>query len=196
MDYCEPYGLVQTVAPAIEPALWTDVASSSKTWSRDPNDDGQTVIDLLITAAREKVEIWTNRQLITATWALTLDKFPSWEIQLPSKAPWIAISSVVYVDGDGASQTMAAADYRFHAATGRLTPAYGDVWPATRSQTGTATITFTAGYGTDAADVPAGIRLAILATVLDWLENRALRFELPPGVKSQLLEFQHGRLWG
>lgn len=196
MDYCETYGLVQTVAPSIEPVLWTDIKGAPETWSRDPGDGGQSLVETLIVAAREKVETWTNRQLITATWALTLDKFPDWMLWLPGPAPFLTVSSITYTDGDGTTQTLSASNYRFHAATGRIEPSYGNTWPSTRDQVAAVTVTTTNGYGTAATSVPGGIKLAIMATVLDWLENRALRFELPPGVKEMLREYQFGRIWG
>lgn len=203
------YGLTQTVAPTIEPVTWQECIGSATTWTREPSPEDASNVTMLITAAREKVEDYTGRQLITATWLLTLDEFPEtfwlpsqapWfsrrTIWLPSKAPWIAINSITYVDGAGVTQTMSASDYRFDLNTGRIEAAYGQVWPIIRYVASAVNVTFTSGYGTTAASVPAKFRLAIKAIVLDWLENRALRFDMPPGVKAALADGMHGRLWG
>lgn len=68
------YGLTQLVAPASEPVT----ASDLKLWLRsDPRDTSQdAVLTPLITAARTYCEKETGRQLCTATWKMTLDRFP------------------------------------------------------------------------------------------------------------------------
>lgn len=68
------YGLVQTVAPTAEPVTATEV----KPWLRiDSGDTSQdAVLTPLISAARTYCENQTGRQFCTATWKLTLDRFP------------------------------------------------------------------------------------------------------------------------
>jgi hypothetical protein len=54
----------------------------------------------------------------------------------------------------------------------RLTPLYGQVWPATLRVPDAVQIYFTAGYGSDAATAPAQLKVALMAIVADMYENR------------------------
>lgn len=136
------------------------------------------LIQALIAAAREYAESVTGRQLVTATWDLKLDAFPAdgAAIELP-KAPLRSITSVTYVDTAGATQTWASGKYVVDAPSGpealpgRLAPAYGESYPATRDTLNAVTIRFEAGYGT-AADVPQAIKQAMLLHIGHLYENR------------------------
>lgn len=188
----ENYGLVQTSAPAKEPVTVAEV----RDFGLIPDNIQNALIQRLIASARERCETFTRRQFITATWALTLDCFPSWEIKL-RRGPWTATSistggSVAYLDTAGDSQTVATADYRFDHVQGRLTPVHGSIWPSTYDVTNAVTITYTSGYGTAPSAVPEGIKTAIIMTVLDWVENRRGVFDLPIGVQQMLLSFWTG----
>lgn len=110
------------------------------------------------------------RCLISQTWALKLPRFPRGPIAIPLP-PVSAVSSVAYLDPAGASQTLDAGAYVV-AGLGSddvsVHPAPGASWPAVRSGHPEAvTVTFVAGYGATAADVPEPIRGAILEIVAD-----------------------------
>lgn len=123
----------------------------------------------LIAAARRRIEAWEWRAHITQTWQLVLDRFPplrcgrDWTIYVP-RPPLQSVSSITYLDNEGDQQTLASSKYRVDSSSrvGRITPAYGESWPATRPVTGAVTITFVAGYGDAATDVPEETRQAIL----------------------------------
>lgn len=192
MTIYDTYGLTQTSAPALEPVTVAEV----RDFGLIPDNIQNALIQRFIKSARERAEAYTKRQFITATWAMTLDCFPSWEIEL-KRGPWSATSissggSVVYLDTAGASQTVATADYRFDHVLGRLTPAYNESWPSTYDVTNAVTITYTSGYGTAPSSVPEGIKTAIIMTVLDWIENRRGVFDLPNGVQALLMDFWSG----
>jgi uncharacterized phiE125 gp8 family phage protein len=81
-------------------------------------------------------------------------------------APLVSVTSIEYVDGAGATQILATTEYAVIDAgsttgPGRIVPAYGKSWPATRGMPNDVTIEFVAGYGA-AADVPIQIQWAIL----------------------------------
>ncbi len=67
-------GLHLVSAPAVEPIT----LAQAKEWLRvDAGDSSQdSTLSDLITGAREVAELKTGRQLITATWNQTLDRFP------------------------------------------------------------------------------------------------------------------------
>jgi len=132
------------------------------------------LLDGLITAARRKVEELTARGLMTQTWELRLDSFPT-TIYVPlspldATAP---ITSIKYVDTEGVEQTLAAANYTVdrYSEPGRIVPAYGLSWPSTRAVPNAVTVQFKVGYG-EADDVPEAIKLAIKQLLAHWYENR------------------------
>lgn len=134
---------------------------------------------------------WLGRCLITQTLQMQLDAFPRWcgadrqhrrrvpgadaPILLPCP-PVQAVTSIAYVDADGASQTLDASKYTLidnGAWKSEIAPAYGQVWPTTRDVEAAVTVTWTAGYGDAAADVPEDIKSAGLLLVADLYENRS-----------------------
>ncbi len=123
----------------------------------DFNED-DTLINGCIAAARQAAEMLTGRQLITARWNLVLDAFPTCAI-LVTKCPVQSVASIQYLDMNGSSQTMPAADYVVDNAyePARITPVFGKTWPSTLPQIGVVSVTFDAGYGS-ASSVPEGIK--------------------------------------
>lgn len=164
-------GRVLVEAPESEPVSLDEAKNHSRVDS-DLTADDSLIEDTLIPSAREYLERQTRRQLVTATWKLYLDNFPEWEIELPLP-PLQSVDEVKYVDLDGVMQTLDEDAYEVDVSScpGRLAPAYGEVWPASREKMGAVEITFTAGYG-EPADVPASLRRAILELVAHAYRNR------------------------
>lgn len=137
------------------------------------NTTDDMLLGLLITSARTAAESRTRRALLPQTWDLVLDRFPAWELSVP-KAPLQSITSITYVDTNGVTQTMDPADYRVDAKSepGRITPAFGKVWPIARWQTGAVTIRFVCGYA-DAAGVPACVKNWMLVRLQTLWDNRS-----------------------
>lgn len=188
-------GLVQLVAPAVEPVSLADM----KAWLRVDIPDDDQLIGQLITDARTYVENKSKRQLITAQWQYTGDSFPPYDmsiwlvrqprpylpqtrqfqgsgggtIKLP-KPPLVSVQSITYVEPSaGATLTLDPTTYLVDTTTepGRISPAYGQVWPVTRWQVNAIQINYTCGYGS-ASQVPANFRRAIMLLVASWYENR------------------------
>lgn len=143
----------------------------------DVTDDDAFLMNQVIPAATQRGEHQTHRQFIEATWDLKLDwGFPA-EIVVP-RPPLLLVVSITYVDPAGTVQTLAASDYQVSAPTGprcrrgRIRPAYGLSFPATRLQMDAVTVRFKAGYGTKPADVPALLRQGILLDVGTLYEHR------------------------
>lgn len=139
----------------------------------DGHDSDGYLSDLIVKATRQFQRIF-GRQFVTATWKLYLDRFPA-EILL-EKLPVATVTSVVYIDNDGTSQTLAASGYQVQKespdAPARIKPAYGLTWPSTRGDIYNAvTVTFTAGYGAASA-VPKTVKHAIMMVIAHWYEQR------------------------
>lgn len=166
----ESWGLTETTAPTIEPVTLAEAKAHCKV---DTNDD-DPLLTLEIAAARQYAQLRTGRQLISAIKKLWLDRFPA-EIVLPcpplAATPAIAIT---YVDQNGDTQTLAAAAYQTTSGQmpARIRPAYGYLWPSTRSQMEAVQVAFTCGYGATMATVPDLLRGAILMMVEHLYENR------------------------
>lgn len=210
-----PYGLIQTAAPAEEPVTLAE----AKLWCRVDTD--LTVDDALITAlipaARIYVETFTGRQLVTATYRLTLDRWPVDEDgELPSDAgsggggvgvirpprpPLQGVTLLRYVDSTTELETtLAAADYQVDTATepGRIIPAIDESWPFIADQLAAVKVIYTAGYG-NAAAVPDGIKVAMRMLITSWYQNRSATgtdklASVPHGVEMLLWSFRTGSL--
>lgn len=139
-------------------------------------------LSALISAARTNAEKMTRRALITQTWDLVLDRFPSWAIDVP-KPSLLSVTSITYIDENGDTQTLDAADYRVDTKSlpGRITPAFDHTWPSTRDVTNAVTIRFVCGFGA-AADVPATIKQWMKLRIKHLWDNRGV---MTIGVSSQ-----------
>lgn len=183
--------LTRTADAATEPVTLVE----AKAHLRVTGIDDDTLIGTLITTARQFVENFTNRALITQTWEWRLDRFYPWTLIVPM-APLASVTSIQYVDGNGDTQTLALTEYTVDAKSdpARITPAYGKSWPATRYHINAVTITFTAGYGTASA-VPSPIKQALLLVLAEMYERReaaiagAPIIEIPLGVKALLMPY-------
>lgn len=127
-----------------------------------------------IQAAREQVENKLGRALLTQTWDASLDSFPTSTIELP-RPPLQSVTSVIYLDADGAAQTLAADQYVVHTTgkIGTVQLAYGATWPSTYGQENAITIRYVAGW-TSPAQVPKVITsyMKLLIDAMD--KNRSL----------------------
>ncbi len=163
-------GLSQTVAPTIEPVTLAE----AKGHLRVDIADDDALITSLITAAREKCEHYTQRQLLQATYLYTYLPSYYWDgvILLP-KPPLVSVGSVKAVDSAGSTTTLTAnTDYRVYTAEipGKIQfiniPSYDE------TRFDALQVTFTAGHGTVTSQVPYGIKTAMLWLIDAWYRNR------------------------
>lgn len=163
--------LTLVTPPESEPLTVAEVGEHLRV--THPNAE-QAALQLAIKLAREEAESILGRALIEQTWMLSLDAFPACgEIELP-KPPLISIESVTYTDVDGASQTLASSAYEVDLSgeKGRLYLAWDAAWPSVRIERNAVNVTFKAGYGDEASDVPAKFRAWMLTRVGDHYAHR------------------------
>lgn len=164
------YGLKLYTAPAQEPVSLTE----AKLHLRVTFTDEDTLISSLIAAARQWIEEQTYRQLVTATWDLVLDEFPSGggPIRIP-RAPLQSVTSITYTDTAGAAQTLSSSLYAVSATRqpGLIRPAYGQVWPEAQDKPDAVTVRFVAGYGV-ANEVPDLLKAGVKLLIGQWYEFR------------------------
>ena len=189
--------LVQTSAPSVEPVTTTN----QKDWMRVDGSDEDTIIGNLAAASRAWFEMSTNRQLITATWTLKIPAFPSsGDLVLPI-SPLQSVSSITYVDTDGATQTWSSGDYTVDTSSdiGRVRPNYDEDYPDSRGHADDVTVTFVAGYGDASSDVPDGALTAVKVLAANWFENReanaAIKLhEVPMALQTLVWQFKDGSI--
>lgn len=127
-----------------------------------------------IPAARAKVEIDTGLVAYTGTFTKKLTEWPDEDwFAIDDVRPVTSISSLTYIDGDGATQTLATSVYAFESSGVKqfVRLKYGQTWPATRGDINGITVTFVAGHATVAA-VPALFKSACLLLINHWFESR------------------------
>jgi uncharacterized phiE125 gp8 family phage protein len=147
----------------------------------------------LITSARIYVENALARQLVTATWRWTLDRFydvqrapmglynewvwnpmrtlrgrtvRDWYTLFLPRAPVQSVTSLQYYDTNGVLQTMDPALYLLDTDSepARITPAWGTFWPPWLLRENSISISFVAGYG-DAGGTAAASAAAVPQTI-------------------------------
>lgn len=189
----DSYALELVTGPAAEPVSLLEAKAHLRV---DVADDDILLVGL-IKAARQWAETFTRRGFVTQEWKLLLDEFPTAQsgeagesglIRLPLP-PAQSITSVQYVDSNGATQTVAAADYTLDKAgePARLVPAFGKSWPSARAVPNAVTVTFKAGYGTpgispddSVSKVPEAIKTALKILIGHWYEHREAVSEEQP----------------
>jgi hypothetical protein len=171
-------------APAAEPVTLNEV----KAYLRIDGSDEDTMLTTFISVARQSIEDYLNRKMITQTWDLWLDNFGS-ELMFDSlipdgvtdgklseylkvdraiDIPIYPLQSVTYLktyDDAGTDTTMSSGDYIVDVYTepGRLALKNDTSWPSTylRPVNGIQ-IRFVCGYGASGSAVPYPLKHAIL----------------------------------
>jgi len=161
--------LTVTTAPEAEPISVAEAKAHMRVDAATEND----LITALIVAARQSVELWMHRSLITQTLKLTLDGWPA-VIHLP-RGPVQSISSIKYYDSAGDQQTLSSDEYQSDLLNNipRVTTEPTSSWPSTESgRMNSVEINYVAGYGDESADVPGPIKQAMLLLISEWFEQR------------------------
>lgn len=123
-----------------------------------------TLISMLISAARIACETKTRQQLLHARWQLVLDRFPmagmgtplpfAHDVNIPGyaamlpHAPYVDMYQVTYLDMNG---TLQVCDPSVYVINNAMTPAicavaFGQIWPIPLPQIGAVQFTYDAGY--------------------------------------------------
>jgi len=141
----------------------------------DVNLDGTSALDSEIEDAirtyTAEAETETNRAIMEQAWRVTLDAFPA-AVKL-DKARVLQVEHVKFYDAGGVQRTLDPQDYQVDAESepGYIVPAPGTAWPATASRINAVEVQYRAGYGSDDASVPAGIKGFILARIAEHFES-------------------------
>ena len=129
------------------------------------DSDQDAIVTAWIEGITAHAEHLTGRSFINQTWRVTLDSFPD-AIELPCTASAVTIK---YLDVNGLEQTLDPADYIVDSVSepGYAVPGVGKAWPETYDRINAVNVDVVAGYGATEADIPKGIRLYILARLVE-----------------------------
>lgn len=177
-----------TAEPSVEPITADEV----KEWARIDGTDEDTWITNTIKTVRDLTELYLGRSLIKKTIELTMDEWNSEYIELPY-SPVISISKIETFDESGVATVYNSSyyyldnnsmparciikdDYTLPTNTDRYFAGYK--------------ITYFAGYGLLATDVPQTIKDAMKLWVTFIYENRSFTTEPPADVKKILFAYR------
>ena len=156
--------------PTVEPVTWAEM----KFQLNIDDDADQTDVERMIEAARIYFEDRTGRALISQTWKLYLEKFPS-EIELPRNPVQTTGLAITYIDSAGVTTIWSSDEYQVDdkAEPAQIKPVYGYTWPIVQYNTYKAvTVAWIAGHCAAAKDVPAVYKQAIHLLVAHLYTHR------------------------
>jgi uncharacterized phiE125 gp8 family phage protein len=151
--------------PTNEPLSLEEV----KLYLRVDGAEEDTLIQSLITVAREQCESITRRALVTQTYELTLDDFPSENVISIPLPPLQSVASIMYKDDKGIETTLNPSNYivDIDSEPGKIVlidrPSFTP-YPSSAVK-----ITFTCGYS---SNIPVSVVQAMKLLVSHFYENR------------------------
>ena len=175
---------IVTVQPTVEPVTIDEL----KLFARIDGNSEDTLLTSLIIDARKRAENYTSRVFIEQTIQLSLDNWNERQIKLPNP-PLISVSSVETLDEDDAATIYSSDNYYIttDSIPGRLVIKQGSSLPLNTSRdAGGYRITYKAGYGATAADVPEDVKTSIKIWAALVYENRDFEDTIPDKVRKKL----------
>lgn len=183
---------VRVTPPAVAVASIEDFAQLA---GIDFSDDDALALQL-IQAATDHLDGYAGilgRCMVNQTWRVD---FADWSTCGYMRLPFpdvSAISSVAYFDGDNVETALATSNYqRLEDARGSLVrfvdgfaspTLYSDREDAVR-------VTFVAGYGAAASNVPMALRVAVMMLAAHWYWNRREMGKTPEAVTSLIAPYR------
>jgi len=118
----------------------------------------------------DEVEHKTGRALITQTWELTLDAFPTAGAIKLTPARLAGVDHVKFYDADGVQRVLDPRDLLVDdkSTPGWLLPAPDRAWPATQRRVNAVEVQYVCGYGPTEASVPPAIKEYILGMIENY----------------------------
>ncbi len=156
--------------PAVLPLSFFEV----KRQARIEGDVDDQLTQVLIETAVAKVDARGDlgRAMITQTWAQWVPGGCG-AVRLVM-GPFQSLTAVEYYDADGVLQTAELTDYEVLLSGDFVVvrPKSGKSWPQAQNRDDAIKLTYDAGYGDAASDVPRDIRQAMMMLIAHMYENR------------------------
>jgi uncharacterized phiE125 gp8 family phage protein len=148
---------------------------------RLPDNTDELHITSLIKAARQKVETDTGLRLITQSWDLTLDAFPSDAIYVPLEP--LLSATIKTTTTAGVESTLAPSNYQVDIASSppRILLSDTGSWPSDLRAHAGIVIRLSVGFGATGASVPEPLREAMRIAIRCWYAPLSgAPYSLPP----------------
>lgn len=192
---------VRTVAPSVPLVTTVEL----KAQCRIDSSDDDTLLDGLIAAATAHLDGYSGilgRALLEQTWQRDFADFSDC-MRMPV-GDLMSAPVVTYYDIDNVQQVLSSDAYS--ALSDEIGPFItlndGYSWPSVATRLDAVRLTWVAGYGATAADVPAAIKHAVMLLAADWYEHREnsalgagnTAIELPFGVNALVGPFCRNKI--
>jgi uncharacterized phiE125 gp8 family phage protein len=174
--------------PASEPISLAE----AKLFLRVTHDAEDDLISAMITAAREAVEVYSGRVLITRRVIETFDQWrfdPGGAVRL-SVAPATEVHDIRVASADGGMDPLDPDDYALVSAPAPRIKFSGGPPPSPMSSIAGIEIEYEAGHGGSAQDAPEVLRQAIRLALAAAYEDRAGVAGLPEAAKALVAPFR------
>ena len=181
--------------PAVEPIS----LAQAKNWLRIDHTYEDELITALIASARLVVESAARRMLISQTWRLVMDAWPSGDIVIPL-APVRQVLALRTLNADGAGVIIAPSTYVATNAGGVGRIRFLIPPPAPQKQIAGVEIDVELGFSSGSEGVPETLKTAMRLLIGRWYEQRGDvesdgAFErMPPAVASLIAPYRRLRL--
>lgn len=187
MDRPVPPYLLELVSGPAVPLVST---ADAKLHCRIDHADEDALISALALAAGKTVQEQVGKALVTQSWKITLASIAGTQRLWLPVFPVQSITSIAYFDADNTGQTATLSDFGLHGDEDHawIEPKTGKTWPALYPRPDALAVTFVAGFGAAASDVPDHLILATRMLIAHWYENREAAAgplaEIPLGVQQ------------
>lgn len=185
------YALVRTTPPTELPVTLGEAKKHLEIAEAITYHDDQLL--RLIKAATQQALVRSGRQLLTASYRLTLDDFPTGRIALPFP-PLQSVTSIKYYDADGVQQTLATSVYKAltDREPGEIALKYGQSWPTVYGEDDVVEIVYAAGEADTAAELADSAEWAKQAILLlvqaYWLRDHGQPYDRITRAADLILE--------
>lgn len=156
-----------------------------------PAHPDDSLVEVLISVAREAAEQYTACAIVQQDYTLALDAFPEKEIVLGTW-PVNSIAAVTYKDSDNQVQTLSSSEYFLDnfSKPAKLHLQPGKAWPATATVANCVAVQFNAGHTDEDSPnpypLPKAVKQALLLLIGHLYENREAIATIIGGSKEEL----------
>lgn len=186
--------------PGSEPVTLSEVQAHlglTLTGSPASHSDDDRISNFLIPTARQMVEAYTSRALVSRTFTQYFGRWPAGSEFRLARAPLSSVTSIAYIATAGGTYSTVSTDvYEVDtvATPGRVHLKANQEWPTPDAIQNAVKVTYVAGYGA-ATDIPQAIRCAMFWLIAHLYENAEATStlaiqEIPWGVRSLLAPYR------
>lgn len=146
--------------------------ADAKTFLKVDTSADDTLIDNLVSAARQSAEEYTNRFFMDTTLIQYGTKFT--DLNELYKSPVSSITHIKYYDSDNTQQTLAGTVYSLIPAIepSQIALKVDQEYPTVADRKDAVECKYVVGYGAASTDVPEPIIQAVYLTIGHWYQNR------------------------